>query len=93
MTGIQLLSRIDSSARPLASSQPYACLKGKEEKAIVKLLMLETETDEELGASGVLLFEWIDKEGSESAFGKDEKLKAAFDAKPFLRGVTKSPLV
>ena len=65
------------------SATIYACLKGKEEKAIVKLMMLETETDEELGASGVLLFEWIDKEGSESAFGKDEKLKAAFDAKPF----------
>ena len=65
------------------SATIYACLKDKEKTAIVKLMMLETETDEELGASGVLLFEWINKEGSESALGKDEKLKAAFDAKPF----------
>ena len=65
------------------SATIYACLKGKEEKAIIKLLMLETETDEQLGASGVLLFDWIDTEGSESALGKDEKRKAVFDAKPF----------
>ena len=65
------------------SSTIVRCLKPKEKAPVVELLSLAMETDTELAMSGLLLLDWIDKEGTVGAFDKDEKEKAIFDSKPF----------
>ena len=61
----------------------WCALMDKNKAPTVELLTLVTESDAALGQSGVLLFDWIAKEGMGGAYDKGEKEKALFDATPF----------
>ena len=63
----------------------WCALTDKNKAPTVELLTLMTESDAALGQSGVLLLDWIAKEGIDGAYNKDEKEKALFDATVFFR--------
>ena len=69
----------------------WCALTDKNKAPTVELLTLMTESDAALGQSGVLLLDWIAKEGIDGAYNKDEKEKALFDATVFFRAGAEQP--